>query len=1063
MRKGFLPVLAAVICLLSLPCGATLYVSKSGSDAASGLSWAAAKLTIGAALAVAPQGEQIWVAEGEYPERITLPKNVWVYGGFGGSETLLSQRSITGHPVIINGMASGTVVTIPSTAGSSRLDGFTITNGSDGGIRCTDSTPVIANNTITGNRTSVGAASGAGVSIISSATVQVTGNTISLNTASGSGGGLYCSGPVLVTNNTIVANSSSGSGGGVRASGASGTIANNTIASNSAGLTGGGIQIVNCGATLSVINNTISANGTGTEGGAVALNLSPIVLGNNIIAFNSSGVYRTTNPGAPTLSHNCVYNPVSYNYSGLSAGAGDISADPHLVSVSHGEMHIQPDSPCKDAGAGVFVQPGWTDIDGQPRVMAGTVDIGADESNGLPRTYASAVIRVSPTGLDANSGADWAHPKRTVAAAVAALPPGGGDIWAAEGSYIENLTLTLPYVHLYGGFAGTELQLSERVVSDSSPSILDGDALATTIIFTAPGFESVTLDGFRVQNGLSAFGGGVYCLMSSPLITLCNITANNTASGAGGIYAYYCSPVIQSSSISANVTGGDGGGIGMTYSTPLISGCRIVNNAASGNGGGIAASVTRPVISACEISGNLTNGAGAAIYCSSTGARITGNTIASNIAGPGASGGAVAGVLFRGEITGNTISGNRGQTGGALFLQSPQSARVERNSIVFNTANDGQGGGVYTAGGNLILAGNLITGNSATATGSAVYCQGGAATITNNTLAANTGAAALVLPDSGVAANNIVAFNSTGIQKGALSTASARNNCVYNPAGANYSGSASPGTGDIQQDPVFVNPALLDYHLAPASPCIDTGWPSAPEIPATDLDAQARPQGSAIDIGSDEFVAFVAGTIPSARAASNGTGVSLTGAIVTAVFPGCFYIESPDRSAGLRVAWSGGGLTSGVSASVTGATSTTADWEKQIVASSVSVEGPGAVFPLGMRAETLGGQDLAFSAVSGAGQRGVAGGFGLNNVGLLVKVAGQVSFAGADFFYLTDGSDISDGSGHAGVKVLLSSGAPPAEGAYVAVTAISSCVLDQGQLRPVLRVPDASGVQTLAP
>jgi hypothetical protein len=57
-----------------------------------------------------------------------------------------------------------------------------------------------------------------------------------------------------------------------------------------------------------------------------------------------------------------------------------IDADPLFVDPSSGDYHILPVSPCINAGNPDFVPaPGETDIDGEPRVMRGRVDMGADE------------------------------------------------------------------------------------------------------------------------------------------------------------------------------------------------------------------------------------------------------------------------------------------------------------------------------------------------------------------------------------------------------------------------------------------------------------------------------------------------------------------------------------------------------------------------------------------------------------------------------------------------------------------------------------------------------------
>jgi len=68
------------------------------------------------------------------------------------------------------------------------------------------------------------------------------------------------------------------------------------------------------------------------------------------------------------------------------------------------------------------------------------------------------------------------------------------------------------------------------------------------------------------------------------------------------------------------------------------------------------------------------------------------------------------------------------------------------------------------------------------------------------------------------------------------------------------------GVGNIDADPLFVNPAADDYHLQSGSPCIDTGSNAAPSLPTTDFEGDPRivdgnGDGSAVaDMGVDEYV-----------------------------------------------------------------------------------------------------------------------------------------------------------------------------------------------------------------
>ena len=48
------------------------------------------------------------------------------------------------------------------------------------------------------------------------------------------------------------------------------------------------------------------------------------------------------------------------------------------------------------------------------------------------------------------------------------------------------------------------------------------------------------------------------------------------------------------------------------------------------------------------------------------------------------------------------------------------------------------------------------------------------------------------------------------------------------------------GTGNINADPLFVDPGNGDYHLGPDSPCIDVGNNDAPDLPDYDFEGDVR-------------------------------------------------------------------------------------------------------------------------------------------------------------------------------------------------------------------------------
>ena len=140
------------------------------------------------------------MAAGTYTENITLVPQVALYGGFAGTETALSQRDRAAHATVLDGNAAGSVVTAPPGATkATRIDGFTIRNGTGtlvaghrygGGIYCYNTSTTIANNTITDNHVELG---GGGIYCEIGAPIFVN-NVVTANSAP-AGGGVHCASP----------------------------------------------------------------------------------------------------------------------------------------------------------------------------------------------------------------------------------------------------------------------------------------------------------------------------------------------------------------------------------------------------------------------------------------------------------------------------------------------------------------------------------------------------------------------------------------------------------------------------------------------------------------------------------------------------------------------------------------------------------------------------------------------------------------------------------------------------------------------------------------------------
>jgi hypothetical protein len=419
-------VVVGLLLFLSVPIAAkTIYVSESGSDANSGLSWQQAKRTVNGALAVAENGDEIWVAKGTYRERMQIERDLELYGGFKGDEAALSERPSFPRPLfdpvqsVIDGANVGTVITV-STGVRSRIDGFVIRGGRGtvggiwcrasqcsivnntircnegifgGGIYCEESSPTIADNVIENNISQ----KGGGIGLHRSSSIVV-GNVIRRNNAM-MGGGMYCSmSSPLIAHNLITGNFGRDGAAAMAIDGGSPTLDVNFISANFSNQNVISIQ----DASPLLTNTIIVANGHGTAVSASGLESNFRII-NSTIAFNESyGVYfdngAVMEVGNCIIAHNggtgisrglrsarlklyssCFYDNLGGAY--LPRPGDDINdesllfAPPMLVGTN---CHLLPDSPCIDRGNNEVVQPGM-DIDGESRVYNERVDIGADE------------------------------------------------------------------------------------------------------------------------------------------------------------------------------------------------------------------------------------------------------------------------------------------------------------------------------------------------------------------------------------------------------------------------------------------------------------------------------------------------------------------------------------------------------------------------------------------------------------------------------------------------------------------------------------------------------------
>ncbi|MDO8684256.1 MAG: hypothetical protein Q7N50_12320, partial [Armatimonadota bacterium] len=187
-----------------------------------------------------------------------------------------------------------------------------------------------------------------------------------------------------------------------------------------------------------------------------------------------------------------------------------------------------------------------------------------------------------------------------------------------------------------------------------------------------------------------------------------------------------------------------------------------------------------------------------------------------------------------------------------------------------------------------------------------------------------------------------------------------------------------------------------------------------------------------------------------AKMSANTGNVTLTAGKVSALFTNSFYVQSTTDPIGIRVDKTAHGLTLGQTAWAKGTAETdAATGEKYLSAAWAQGSGTGSVSPLALGNTSLGGVDWSYDSVSKAGQAGVLGGLGPNNIGLLVRVWGKVTQrenVTNTYFYIDDGAGLKDGTqtllvDNVGIRVKASP-VSHETGEYVVITGLSSCFKD---------------------
>lgn len=343
--------------------------------------------------------------------------------------------------------------------------------------------------------------------------------------------------------------------------------------------------------------------------------------------------------------------------------------------------------------------------------------------------------------------------------------------------------------------------LELRAPAGPELTTIDGQNLGSVLrIFGS----RVTVDGFTLTGGRGGNGGALHIASDSSgrsVATVRNCVAKGNQGYAGGaLYVSRSYARIEDSELSANTAITGGAAYASAFSTIRMERSRVHGNAASGMGGGIFVGGLGHGISVdTSFTANYagTHGGGVAVqgYCSVVNA-------------------------FRTTVTDNVAEGD----GGGVYDRNnvrvcATAARFTNSLIARNQAARGGGIGLGYDGGTVLWA-STVTANTAPL-GAGVFYDGdqGAVRAMSSIIWGNSSPP--VLSGPGV-------------------------NITWTDVAGGW-----PDTGNLDLDPLFVDPAAGDYRLSSGSPCIDAGQPVNSGF-GLDLDGVPRPQGEQWDMGAYE-------------------------------------------------------------------------------------------------------------------------------------------------------------------------------------------------------------------
>ena len=398
------------------------YVDADATGNNDGTSWINAYNTLATALAANVTAADFWIAEGTYTpgssrtDSFTIRDNQSLYGGFDGTETMLSESNPITKETVLSGDINGNDNATFSVSDANRAENsFRLINVNGTAIIIDGFTISSAN----ANGPSTSEKEGSGISINTTASLKVNNCIFTKHTLSRAGiirsidilGNINISlnNSSFVDNESVFATCYYGrSGGGSLHLKVEGSlITNNKATTANDGSLFWFRQDVAGSQTGEFVNATFANNTISSSTTLITyyLGMPTINIYNSIFWNNTNGNGTIVN-AMQTGASGAISNSISNNgFTGNGNASNNFTSDPLFKNTAIRDYTLQSNSPAIDSGDNSFVT-AFKDLQGVTRVLNTTVDIGAFEFD------ASAIINRT-LALTATNGSVTTNPNPT--------------------------------------------------------------------------------------------------------------------------------------------------------------------------------------------------------------------------------------------------------------------------------------------------------------------------------------------------------------------------------------------------------------------------------------------------------------------------------------------------------------------------------------------------------------------------------------------------------------------------------------------------------------------------